>query len=344
MTLGSQVAVIIPCHNEAATIATVVHDFRRTLPQCQIVVSDNASTDDTASIAQAAGAQVIHEPRRGKGNAVRRLFADVEADCYVMVDGDATYEAAAVPRMVAEVLDRGADMVVAARVADTGAGSEYRMGHRLGNTVLTWVFQRLFNLQVEDTLSGYRAFSRRFVKSFPSMATGFEIEAELNAHAASIGVNYDEIKTSYSARPQGSESKLSTYRDGIRILRRNLRLFRDWKPAASFSVLSLPWIAVALALLVPVFRDYLSTGLVPRFPSLIAAVGCSLVALNLLAAGAILERITRNRVESVRLAYLALPGPRRRPPGVLPPTDEPAEAVGAALPQRAATSPGDRAS
>ena len=321
---GAEVAVIVPCHNEERTIAAVVAGFRAALPGCDVVVVDNASTDATAERAAEAGAWVIFEPRPGKGNAVRRLFADVEAQCYVMVDGDATYDPAAAPVLVSKVLDEGIDMVVGNRVAGPGAAQAYRAGHRFGNAVLTWVFQRLFGLRVEDTLSGYRGFSRRFVKTFPSMASGFEIEAELNAHAASIGVTYDEVRTAYGARPEGSTSKLSTYRDGWRILRRNLRLFRDWKPLASFSVLALPWAVVTVLLLLPVIHDYVQTRLVPKFPSLIAAVGCFIVALTLVMAGAVLERTTRNRVEAVRLAYLSIPGPHR--PGARPAPARPLEA------------------
>jgi len=312
--MSVQVAVIVPCHNEAATIAQVVKEFHEVLPGAAVVVVDNASTDDTAAQALAAGARVISEPRAGKGNAVRRLFADVDADCYVMVDGDATYEADAAPGMVAKVLDDGVDMVVGSRVTGPGATDAYRTGHRLGNLLLTWVFHRLFGLRISDTLSGYRAFSRRFVKTFPSMASGFEIEAELNAHAASTGVSYAEVATVYGSRPEGSHSKLSTYRDGWRILRRNLRLFRDWKPFLSFSVLAAPWFVAAIALAIPALNDYFTTGLVPHYPSLIASVGCGVIAFVLEACGALLERITRNRTEVVRLAYLELGAPRRQPP------------------------------
>ena len=310
--MNSQIAVIVPCHNEEQTVAQVIKEFQEALPGALIVVVDNASTDDTAGLALAAGARVLVEPRPGKGNAVRRLFADVEADCYLMVDGDATYEAAAAPVMVSKVLDDGIDMVVGSRVTGPGAAEAYRTGHRLGNLMLTWVFQRLFELKIEDTLSGYRAFSRRFVKTFPSMAEGFEIEAELNAHAASMGVGYAEVRTAYGARPEGSHSKLSTYRDGVRILRRNLRLFRDWKPMLSFAVLALPWLIAALILGVPVLAEYFSSGLVPRFPRLIVAVGFGIVAALLLTCGVLLERTTRNRTEVVRLAYLAIGAPQRR--------------------------------
>lgn len=306
---GVGVAVLVPCHNEEATVERVVTDFRRALPNSLVVVVDNASTDRTAELALAAGAQVINEPRPGKGWAVRRLLADVDADVYVLVDGDATYDAAAAPRLVERVIKDGCDMVNGARVSDTLDQAAYRRGHRLGNAVLTWIFQRLFRLPLKDTLTGFRAFSRRFVKSFPSASEGFEIEAELNAHAAFLGVPVAEIETVYLARPEGSESKLNTYRDGLRILRLNLRLFRDARPLTSFSILALPWLLAALVLVLPPVTEYLNSGLVAKFPSLIAGVGCFLVALNLWTAGIVMQRITRNRVEGVRLTYLSHPGP-----------------------------------
>lgn len=322
------VAVIVPCRNEAITIAKVVSDFHEALPGCRVVVADNASTDDTAARARDAGADVVVEPRRGKGNAVLRLFSDVDADCYVLVDGDATYDAQAAPRLVSAVLDDGIDMVVGARV-ETEELTSYRKGHRLGNALLTWIFRSLFRFEIEDTLSGYRAFSQRFVKSFPGMATGFEIEAELNAHAATAGVAYAEMPTWYRARPDGSQSKLSTYRDGVRILRRNLRLFRDCRPFLSFLALAAPWFLVSVGLAIPVLNQYVATGLVPKFPSLIASVGCFLVALNLAVAGMVLDRVTRSRIEAVRLAYLALPPPTRRQPmaGRVAPAGHAAERV-----------------
>lgn len=303
------VAVLVPCHNEEATVERVVAEFRAALPDATIVVCDNASTDRTGELARAAGAVVITEDRPGKGMAVRRLFADVEADVYLMVDGDATYEAAAAPELVRCVVEDGCDMVNGARVSDVVDTAAYRRGHRLGNAVLTWIFRGLFHLPLKDTLTGYRAFSRRFVKSFPSASEGFEIEAELNAHAALLGVPVAEIQTAYLARPEGSVSKLSTYRDGIRILRLNLRLFRDARPLMSFSVLGLPWMLAALVLILVPVDEYLRTGLVLRFPSLIAGVGSFLVALNLWTAGIIMQRVTRNRAEVVRLRYLAQPGP-----------------------------------
>ncbi|MBI1376243.1 MAG: glycosyltransferase [Frankiales bacterium] len=312
MTAGSPwsgVAVVVPCRNEAGTIGQVVADFLAALPGCTVVVADNGSTDGTTEAALAAGARVLQEHRPGKGMAVRRLLADVDADCYLLVDGDATYDATAAPALVERVLVHGMDMVNGTRLTPEHQLEAYRRGHRLGNDVLSWIFRRLFELPLTDTLTGYRAFSRRFVKSFPASSEGFEIEAELNAHAALLDVRVDEVETTYVSRPEGSVSKLNTYRDGVRILRRNLRLFRDARPLLSFSLLASPWLlATALLLVLPV-SDYVATGLVAHFPSLIAGVGTFLVALNLWAAGVVLERTSRNRVEVVRLRYLALPAP-----------------------------------
>jgi glycosyltransferase involved in cell wall biosynthesis len=302
-----RVAVLVPCHNEEHAIATVVRAFRTALPGAEVTVADNASTDRTAELARAAGARVISEPRQGKGFAVRRLFTDVEADCYVLVDGDATYEALAAPDLVRIVLADGVDMVVGARVSEAGDATAYRRGHRLGNAVLTWIFHRLFKLPIEDTLSGYRVLSRRFVKSFPAGSTGFDVEAELNAHAAVVGVPVSEVRTRYIARPEGSESKLDTYRDGWHILRRNLRLFRDARPSLAFSLLALPWLLVAIYLVARAGQGYLDTGTVPHFPSLIAGVGSFIVAANLWVAGLVMERVTRNRNEVIRIAYLGIP-------------------------------------
>lgn len=305
------VAVIVPCHNEEQTVGAVVSGFLESIPDAIVVVADNASTDSTRAQALAAGARVIDEPRAGKGIAVRRLFADIDADCYVMVDGDATYDPSSAPAMVSLVLDGSIDMVSAVRVSPPDEVRAYRSGHRLGNATLTWIFNRLFDLPLTDTLTGYRAFSRRFVKSFPGVSEGFEIEAELNAHASVLGVPVAEVDSTYRSRPVGSESKLSTYRDGLRILRRNLVLFRDAKPRLSFTLLSLPWIVFTVLLLVPPVREFVETGVVLRFPSLIAGVGCFLVALNLWAAGLVLERVARGRTETVRLRYLAIEPPSR---------------------------------
>lgn len=308
----SGVAVVIPCHNEAQTIANVVESFRHALPSARIVVVDNASTDATAAVALAVGATVITERRAGKGRAVRRLFSDVDADCYVLVDGDGTYDATAAPAMVRLVQEDGVDMVVGRRVPADAAVAAYRRGHRLGNAMLSWIFSKLFNLgEITDTLSGYRVMSRRFVKSFPLASTGFEIEAELNAHAATIEVPVAEVAAPYYERPEGSESKLSTYSDGIRILRRNLHLFRDARPSLAFSLLASPWLLAGAVGVGVATVEYWQTGLVSRFPTLIVGASALLVAIVTFLVGVVLQRATRNRTEAVRLAYLAIEGPRR---------------------------------
>lgn len=301
--------VCIPCYNEEAAIGQVVSDFRAAIPNARIVVIDNGSRDQTAERARAAGAEVLSEPRPGKGRAVTRAFADLDGDCYVMVDGDGTYDAGRVPAMVDLIADGSADMVCCARVESESATVAYRPGHRLGNRVLTSLFQGLFGLLISDALTGYRAMSRRFVKTFPSAATGFEIEAELNIHAALMQVPLLEITGEYRDRAEGTVSKLNTYRDGLRILRRNLRLFRDGRPNLAFSILAAPWFLASTYLVGVAVVDYAKTGQVARLPSLIADVGAFLVALNTSIAGVILER-PRSRRETARLQYLAHPGPR----------------------------------
>ena len=304
-SLGT-VAVIIPCHDEAATVGGVITSLRAEIPEASIYVADNASTDGTAAIARAHGAKVIIEPRLGKGYAVRRLFADVDADIFLLVDGDGTYDPEAAPLLISELIDQGADMVVGCRQPEPGA---HRRGHETGNRMLSWTFRTLFGLHLNDTLSGYRAFSRRFVKTFPSMTAGFEVEADMNAHAASMGLPYAEIDVRFSERPDGSISKLSTFGDGWRILRRLLRLFRDWRPLLTFSVAGLLTILVAVGALIPVLVEYAETGLVERQPTLIVAGAAIALGCGLVATGMILDRITRLRLEMARLLYLASPSP-----------------------------------
>jgi glycosyltransferase involved in cell wall biosynthesis len=304
-SLGT-VAVIIPCHDEAATVGGVITSLRAEIPEASIYVADNASTDGTAAIARAHGAKVIIEPRLGKGYAVRRLFADVDADIFLLVDGDGTYDPEAAPLLISELIDQGADMVVGCRQPEPGA---HRRGHETGNRMLSWTFRTLFGLHLNDTLSGYRAFSRRFVKTFPSMTAGFEVEADMNAHAASMGLPYAEIDVRFSERPDGSISKLSTFGDGWRILRRLLRLFRDWRPLLTFSVAGLLTILVAVGALIPVLVEYAETGLVERQPTLIVAGAAIALGFGLVATGMILDRITRLRLEMARLLYLASPSP-----------------------------------
>ena len=297
---------MIPCRDEALTIAGVINDFRAAMPEAEIVVADNASSDETAAIAREAGARVVFEPRPGKGRAVRRLLADVDADCYVMVDGDGTYDASTMPEMVDEVLANATDMVVARRIGTDGA---FRAGHSLGNRMLSWVFSRLFRVELDDTLSGYRAMSRRLVKTFPVLTSGFEVETDLNAHTASLGLSYREIDSPYGSRPDGSHSKLGTWPDGIRILRRILRLFRDWRPMLTFSLVGLAIIAVTSVVVAPVVLDYLETGIVERQPTVLVAVAGYIVGLGLIAIGIILERISQVRLEFTRLLYLSLSSP-----------------------------------
>ncbi|WP_299952298.1 glycosyltransferase [uncultured Modestobacter sp.] len=327
--LYSDVAVLVPCHNEVRTVADVVTAFSRALPGVRVVVCDNNSTDGTAQAARAAGATVITERHRGKGYAVRRLFSDVDADYYVMVDGDGTYDAAAAPEMVRLMRDEGVDTVLGQRRAHSSSGAaEYRSGHQLGNLVFSRTFSKLFDTQYGDVLTGYRGFSRRFVKSCPLLARGFDVEIELNAHGASLGMPLAEIETVYRERPHGSESKLNTYRDGFRIFRRLFRLFRDFKPAATFGALGMMMAAIGASVVAPVLVQYSRTGLVPRFPTLFVVIGLFLGALFLILTGAILERASRDRLERNRLSYLAQPAPRQVRCGTDDRADDPTIAPG----------------
>jgi glycosyltransferase involved in cell wall biosynthesis len=308
----SDVAVVVPCHNEASTIQTVVEDFAVHLPGARIVVCDNDSTDGTGELARAAGAAVITERRRGKGFAVRRLFSDVEAEYYIMVDGDGTYDASTAPEMVRLMQAEGADTVLGVRRPTSSSGSaEYRLGHQLGNAVFSHTFSKLFDTNYTDVLTGYRGFSRRFVKSCPLLARGFDVEIELNAHGASLGMPLAEVETVYRERVSGSESKLNTYRDGLRIFRRLFRLYRDFRPSLTFGSLGVLMAAVSITTVTPVLVQYEQTGLVPRFPTLFVVIGLFLAALFLLLTGAILERASRDRLERNRLSYLSFPAPQQ---------------------------------
>jgi len=299
------VAVLVPCYNEEAAIGLVVAQFRAALPEATIYVYDNNSRDRTADVAREAGAVVRRERRQGKGNVVRRMFADIEADAYVLVDGDATYHAASAPAMISALWSEGADMVVGCRRHELA--DAYRPGHQFGNAMLTGFVARLFGRSFTDILSGYRVFSRRFVKSFPALSTGFETETELTVHALQLRMPVVEIETPYGARPQGSVSKLSTYRDGWRILRLILALYRHERPLAFFSTLGSVLVLLALTLGVPVVMDWLATGLVPRIPTAILSTGIMLVAMLCFAVGLILQTVTRGRHELRRLFYLQWP-------------------------------------
>ncbi len=302
------IAVIIPCFNEEVAIGRVVADFRRALPMARIHVYDNASTDRTAQVAQEAGATVGHEPYPGKGNVLRRMFSDVDADVYVLVDGDDTYCAADAPDLVRTLLDNQLDMVNGARVTDVRQA--YRFGHRVGNRMLTGLVQVIFGKQFDDMLSGYRVFSRRFVKSFPATSSGFEIETELTVHALELRMKTAEVATRYKERPEGSASKLNTIRDGLRILRMIGLLVKEERPLAFFGSACAALALLSIGLAVPILLEYLHTGLVPRFPTAILSVGIMLVAVLSMVCGLILDTVTHSRRELKRLAYLEIPAPR----------------------------------
>lgn len=299
------IAVIIPCHNEAVAIARVVSDVRAALPFADIYVYDNNSTDTTVHEALAAGAIVRTETRQGKGNVVRRAFADIDADVYVLIDGDDTYDAAQAPALVDVLLDGPHDHVVGVRTHVDDAA--YRPGHVLGNRLLTGVVGALFGRQITDMLSGYRAFSRRYVKSFPALSREFEIETELTIHSLHLRVPVAELPVGYKERPDGGESKLRTYRDGWRILRWIIEITRHERPALFHGVLAGVFALIALILGLPVIMDYLETGLVPRFPTAILASAITIIAFATLGLGYLLDAIRRGREEAARLSYLRLP-------------------------------------
>jgi glycosyltransferase involved in cell wall biosynthesis len=308
------IAVLVPCYNEEKSIAKVVADFRAALPTATIFVFDNNSTDRTVETARAAGAEVFTEPHQGKGNVVRRMFTDIEADIYVLVDGDATYDAPSAPRMIERLLAERLDMVVADRVDQEVAA--YRAGHRTGNWLLTSFVGQVFGREFTDMLSGYRAFSRRFVKSFPVLSGGFEIETELTIHALELGLPVAEMPTPYYARLSGSSSKLNTWRDGFRILFTIFRLYRAERPLRFFTTLGIALALIAIGLAIPILLTYLETGLVPRLPTAILSMGLMVVAFLSVAAGLILDTVTRGRREAKLFAYLAqrAPGEERRRP------------------------------
>ena len=302
-----RIAVLIPCYNEEVAIPRVVAAFRAALPAARIYCYDNNSRDRTAEVAAAAGAEVRREPQQGKGHVVRRMLADIEADVYVLVDGDDTYEAADAPAMIRLLLDQRLDMVTGVRVTDAKAA--YRPGHRLGNAVLTGVVRLVFGNRITDMLSGYRVFSRRFAKSFPALATGFETETEFTVHALELHLPVGELRTAYRERPPGSQSKLNTWRDGLRILRTIALLVRREKPLAFFAGGAAALALLSVILAWPVVATWLATGLVPRLPTAVLATGLMLLAFLSLACGLILDTVTRGRLEAKRIAYLAIPGP-----------------------------------
>jgi glycosyltransferase involved in cell wall biosynthesis len=311
-----RIAVLVPCYNEAQAIATVVEQFKQALPTATVYVYDNNSTDATKGQAASAGAIVRTETFQGKGNVVRRMFADIEAEVYVLVDGDGTYDASSAGAMVDHLLSNSLDMVNGARVAVTSAA--YRPGHVVGNKLLTGTVALIFGDRLTDMLSGYRVFSRRFVKSFPALASGFETETELTVHALELRLPIAEMPTPYRDRPVGSQSKLRTFRDGFRIVHTILMLVKEERPLQFFTSVALLLTTVSLALGWPLLVTFLETGLVPRLPTAVAATGLMILAFVSFVTGLILDTVTLTRREMKRLHYLGLQGPtfrerRRRP-------------------------------
>jgi glycosyltransferase involved in cell wall biosynthesis len=308
MTEPLRIAVLLPCYNEEAAISQTVADFRAALPGATVYVYDNNSSDRTVDVALAAGAIVRTERMQGKGHVVRRMFADIEADVYIMADGDATYEAAAAPALIRKLVDEQLDMVVGARKSEVEEA--YRRGHRLGNKLLTGMLAQLFGRSFSDILSGYRVFSRRFAKSFPVLSSGFEIETEISVHSLEMRMPVAEVVTAYAARPEGSESKLSTYRDGWRILNTIMRLFRYERPMLFFGAIGGLFAAAAFGLSIPLIATFIDTGLVPRLPTAVAITGLVILAALCWMCGLILDTVVRGRLELRRLAYLSYPAPR----------------------------------
>lgn len=307
-----RIAVLVPCYNEQAAVGQVVKDFRAALPEATIFVFDNNSSDDTVAVARAAGAEVYRETRQGKGFVVRRMFTDVEADIYVLVDGDATYDAPSVRKMIARLLDDRLDMVVGNRIDQQKAA--YRAGHRTGNWLLTSFVASVFGARFTDMLSGYRVFSRRFVKSFPVLSAGFEIETELTVHALELGLAVTEIDTPYYARLEGSASKLNTWRDGFRILWTIIQLYRAERPLPFFSGIGAMLGIISVGLAVPIIVTFLETHTVPRLPTAVLSTGLMVLAFLSFAVGLVLDTVTRGRREMKLFAYLAqrAPGDERR--------------------------------
>lgn len=308
--MAPRIAVLIPCYNEAEAIEGVVKDFAAALPTATIYVYDNNSTDETKIRAARAGAIVRTETFQGKGNVVRRMFADIEAEAYVLVDGDGTYDAASAAVMVDTLLANSLDMVNGSRVPVSSAA--FRPGHVFGNKLLTGTVAAIFGNRLRDMLSGYRVFSRRFVKSFPALASGFETETELTVHALELRLPLAEIQTPYRDRPPGSKSKLNTFRDGFRILRTIVYLVKEERPMQFFSLVGLALFAASLILGWPVIATFIETGLVPRLPTAVLAVGTMILAAVSFIAGLILDTVTLSRRELKRLHYLGLQGPTFR--------------------------------
>jgi len=308
--LEHTVAILLPCYNEGLSIAKVVNDFKSALPSARIFVYDNRSSDNTSEEAQRAGAIVRSEPWPGKGNVVRRMFADIDADIYVMADGDGTYDAAVAAGMVEKLLQEHLDMVVGTRM--NVYENAHRAGHGFGNRLFNGIYRSLFGPLFTDIFSGYRVFSRRFVKSFPAISSGFEIETEMSAHASQLRMPVTEISTEYGARQEGSTSKLRSVRDGLRILRTLLMLFKEIRPAWFYGIIAGALGITSLAISAPLLLTYMETGLVPRFPTAILATGLMLLSAIALGGGMVLDSVARGRLEHKRLFYLSMPQLRHR--------------------------------
>lgn len=302
-----RIAILLPCYNEALTVAAIVRDFNACLPGAPVYVFDNNSTDDTVAIARAAGAIVRGVQQQGKGNVIRRMFADIDADIYIMVDGDDTYDASVAPQLAARLVAEGLDMLVGTRV--TQEQEAYRFGHRFGNKLLTGFVAAVFGNTFTDMLSGYRVFSRRYAKSFAAHSAGFETETELTVHALELRMPVAEVATVYRARPEGSVSKLNTYRDGWRILWMIVKLFKNEKPLPFFSGGAVASALLSVLLALPLLETYMQTGLVPRLPTAVLCVGLGLLGVLLLCCGLVLDTVTKGRIEQKRFAYLQVPAP-----------------------------------
>jgi glycosyltransferase involved in cell wall biosynthesis len=302
----NKIAVLIPCYNESQTIAKVVKDYKEALPEAIIYVYDNNSTDDTARIAKEAGAVVRYEYKQGKGNVMRRMFMEIDADCYLMVDGDDTYPADNAREMVDAVLTRKADMVVGDRLSSTYFNENKRPFHNFGNSIVKKSINILFHSDITDIMTGYRAFSYRFVKTFPVLSEGFEIETEMTIHAVSNNMQVENVIVEYRDRPEGSESKLNTYSDGMKVIFTIIRLFREYKPFRFFALLSLVLMAVAVGFFVPVFIDYINTGLVAKFPTLIVCGFVGLAAVQSFFAGMILQNIAQKNRKDYEMDLIKL--------------------------------------
>ena len=326
------IAVLLPCYNEELTIGEVVRRFRETLPSATVYVYDNNSRDLTALRARAAGAIVVREPRQGKGNVVRRMFADIDADLYVMADGDGTYAPEDAPQLINVLLTERSDMVVGTRRGVTDDAG--RAGHAFGNRIFNGLYKNMFGADFTDIFSGYRVFSRRFVKSFPAVSGGFEIETEMSVHASQLKLPVSEMALDYGRRPEGSSSKLSTYRDGARILWMFAMLMKETRPLRFFGAFALAFMAASLILMAPVLVEYAETGLVPRLPTWVLSIGLMLLAMLSAVTGLILDSVSRGRVEQKRIFYLSIPSGRidrrDRAAGQVPPKGEPGKASRAA--------------